>query len=195
MIDGRDTIDLPSIGTWLLEVLDPHPERPGLIETPSRFARAWMAKTAGYDQHPKHIIKLFTPETTTVRGMCMVRDIEVESTCEHHLERIWGYAHIGYVPGTHVVGLSKFKRLVDVFARRLQVQERLTAQIADTLQELLEPQGVGVVIEARHACMEVRGIQVRGQVTITSELRGCFYHDASTRSEFLALARASSKHY
>jgi GTP cyclohydrolase I len=195
MADDRQTIDLPSIGAWLIEVLDPAASRPGLADTPARFAKAWVAKTAGYAQDPRSIVKLFEPETSNVRGMCMVRDIEVESVCEHHLERIWGYAHIAYVPGTHVLGLSKFKRIVDVFARRLQVQERLTAEIADALQELLQPQGVGVVIEARHACMEVRGIQVRGQVTITSELRGCFYDDASTRSEFLALARASSKHY
>ena len=134
---------------------------------------------------------MFEPEVQTVRGMVVVRDIEIETVCEHHLERVWGYAHIGYVPKGRVIGLSKLSRVASVFSRRLQIQERLAANIADALLEHLEPQGVGVVIEARHACMEVRGIEQRGAATVTSELRGCFYDDATTRAEFLNLARTS----
>jgi GTP cyclohydrolase I len=166
-------------------------ERDGTRETPARATSAWLEKTRGYALDPAEHFKTFETEATSVRGMVIVRDIEVESMCEHHLERIWGYAHIGYLPTKHVLGLSKFSRVVNVFARRLQVQERLTAEIADCLMDNLEPAGVGVVLEARHGCMETRGIQRRGQTTVTSELRGCFYSDPTTRAEFLALARTA----
>lgn len=164
--------------------------RDGTYQTPFRAARAWYEKTRGYDEDPNDHFTVFEAEKD-VRGMIVVRDIEIESICEHHLERIWGYAHIAYVPRGKIIGLSKLTRVAEVFARRLQVQERLTAQIADCLSHGLGGHGVGVVIEARHACMEARGIRRRGQVTVTSELRGCFYDEASTRAEFLALARTS----
>lgn len=177
----------------LLETVDGEiAERPGLAETPARAAAAWREKTSGYRVDTENLFKTFDTELNSVRGMVVVRDIEIESMCEHHLERIWGYAHIGYVPNSRVLGLSKFHRVVDALARRLVVQERLTASIADTISRLLVPQGVGVVIEARHACMEARGIKRRGSVTMTSELRGCFYSDATTRAEFLSLARTTN---
>jgi GTP cyclohydrolase I len=156
-------------------------------------ARAWCEKTRGYETNIEALFKRFEKGAENVRGMVLVRDIEIESLCEHHLERIWGYAHIGYIPKSHVLGLSKFYRVANAFARRLQLQERLTAQIADSIMTNLLPEGVGVVIEARHACMEARGITKRGQVTVTSELRGVFYDDATTRAEFLSLARTSKQ--
>ena len=175
----------------LLQFIGEDPSREGLRETPARFLRAWQHKTKGYKEDAAQHLKVFEPEVQTVRGMVVVRDIEIETVCEHHLERVWGYAHIGYVPKGRVIGLSKLSRVASVFSRRLQIQERLAANIADALLEHLEPQGVGVVIEARHACMEVRGIEQRGAVTVTSELRGCFYDDSTTRAEFLNLARTS----
>jgi GTP cyclohydrolase I len=160
-------------------------------DTAERAALAWTTKTEGYTDSVQAHVSAFETQAN-VRGLIVVREIEIESTCEHHLERIWGYAHVGYIPRAgRVLGLSKFHRVANVFARRLQLQERLTAQIADALDDVLSPQGVGVVIEARHACMEVRGIMRRGQVTTTSELRGVIYDDAATRAEFLALARTS----
>lgn len=163
---------------------------PGVMDTPGRAAAAWFEKTRGYKQDPGEVFKTFESAKGS-QGMIIVRDIEVESMCEHHLERIWGYAHIGYIPNERILGLSKFSRLVDIFARRLQIQERLTSQIADMLVQRLAPQGVGVVIEARHGCIESRGVNKRGQVALTSELRGCFYEDAATRAEFISLAKTT----
>ena len=188
-----NTISLPEMFERLIRSREGNdaPLRAGLVETPMRATQAWFAKTRGYEGDVSTHFKSFEPETNTVRGMVLVRDIEIESLCEHHLERIWGYAHIAYVPIKHVLGLSKFHRVADAFARRLQIQERLTANIADAFMQHLVPLGVGVVIEARHACMESRGIERRGAITITSELRGCFYDDPTTRSEFLSLARTN----
>jgi GTP cyclohydrolase I len=191
-----DFMDEVAKGTYrMLAVTDPNPRRDGLIDTPQRVARAWAEKMQGYaydDTQIEALLKTFDAENDDVRGMCVVRDIEVESTCEHHLERIWGHAHIGYLPQGRVLGLSKLQRLVTALSRRLQVQERLTAMIANTMQKHVTHH-VGVVLECRHACMEVRGVRVRGQVTCTSELRGVFYSDPIVRNEFLALTRESRK--
>jgi GTP cyclohydrolase IA len=161
----------------------------GCEETPDRAANAWFEKTSGYEVSITELFKKFIVPSDSVKGMVVIRDIEIESICEHHLERIWGYAHIGYIPDGHVLGLSKFHRIVDAFARRLNVQEMLTAVIADSIMAHLAPQGVGVVVEARHACMESRGIRRRGSVTLTSELRGCMFDDSTSRAEFLSLAK------
>lgn len=163
--------------------------RAGLQETPLRFMRAWREKTMGYNMHPEDELKVFTDGVENVDEMVVVRDVAVESICEHHLERIWGVAHVAYIPSNHIVGLSKIYRLVNAFARRLQVQERLTQQVAHTLNDVLKPVGVGVVLECRHACMEARGICQRGQVTVTSALLGAFKDKPEARAEFLSLAR------
>ena len=171
----------------LLQYIGEDVQRGGLLETPKRFLKAWKEKTVGYQQKPEDVLKVFEDGAENYDEMIVVRDIEIESVCEHHLERVWGVAHIGYIPDGKIIGLSKFSRIADVFARRLQVQERLTVQICDAIEEHLKPLGVGVVIEARHACMEVRGIKRRGQTTVTSALRGVFKEDGNARAEFLKL--------
>jgi GTP cyclohydrolase I len=175
----------------ILASTEPGIVREGTVDSAERAARAWIEKTSGYTDNDKIVEMMRTFEVeSTVRGMIIIRDIEVESMCEHHFERVWGVAHIGYIPRGRVLGLSKFSRVVDVLSRRLQVQERLTASIADTIESHLQPLGVGVVLVARHACMEARGIRRRGQTTLTHELRGVMMTDASARSEFLARAHA-----
>ncbi len=176
------------IPTRLIQYIGEDPTRGGLIDTPDRFLKAWKEKTVGYDQDPSDIMKVFTDGAESYDEMIIVKDIEIESVCEHHLERIWGVAHIAYIPDGKIVGLSKMFRLAEIFSRRLQVQERLTSQIAESLENILKPKGVGVVIEARHACMESRGICRRGQTTITSALKGVFKNHPETRAEFLKLA-------
>lgn len=170
----------------ILAALDPEPERQGLEDTPSRVAKAMRFYCQGYEQDPKEVIggALFDPETDE---MVVVRDIELYSLCEHHLAPFFGKAHVAYVPSGKIVGLSKIARLVDVFARRLQVQERLTQQIARALDEVLSPKGVGVVIEASHLCMMMRGVQKQNSSTTTSCLLGLFKSDQRTRAEFLDL--------
>jgi len=170
----------------LLVHIGENPERGGLLETPARFLKAWKQKTSGYGEDPSIHIKAFEDGSEHYDEMIVISGIEIESSCEHHLERIWGVAHIGYIPNGKVLGLSKFYRIVNTFARRLQVQERLTVQVADCIMKELEPLGFGIVIEARHACMEVRGIQKRGQVTTTSSLKGKFL-ESEVRNEFLNL--------
>ena len=164
--------------------------RPGTEDTPRRVADAWMEWTSGYEQNPADVLKAFKDGADGYDQLILVRDIPMYSTCEHHLAAFFGRVHVGYIPNGKIVGLSKIPRLVDVFARRLQVQERLTKQIADALQEHLDPKGVGVVIEARHLCMESRGIAKTGTVTITSALRGCLLTEPSARAEFLQLTRS-----
>lgn len=167
----------------------------GVHDTPVRAANAWIEKTRGYGQHPTDVLRSFINERSTDKraGMIVVQDIEFESMCEHHLERVWGLAYVAYIPHKHVLGLSKFSRLIDVYARRLQLQERLTHQIADAIEQYLQPVGVGVVLVARHGCMEARGIQRRGQRTTTSEMRGCFYDEDNTRAEFLKLINTNKE--
>ena len=159
--------------------------REGLLETPKRFAAAWRHYTRGYSQDPKAVLKEFGDGAATYDEMVIVQGIQIHSLCEHHLAPIFGVAHIGYIPRGKIVGLSKLSRLADVFAGRLQVQERLTRQIADALNEHLDPVGVGVMLQCRHLCMEARGIQKMGTITTTTAMYGALRKDASARAEFL----------
>jgi len=172
-----------------LELLGEDPERPGLAKTPERVALSLAWLTRGYEQNARKVIgdALFDE---THENMVMVRDIELYSLCEHHMLPFYGKAHVAYIPNGRIVGLSKLPRIVDVFAQRLQVQERLTDQIAEAICEILDPRGVGVVIEAYHLCMMMRGVQKQNSKTITSALRGVFRDDPKTRDEFLRLAHA-----
>ena len=174
-----------------LTMLGEDPERDGLRKTPERVASAMSWLTRGYAQSPMDAIgdALFEEDHSS---MVMVRDIELYSMCEHHLLPFFGKAHIAYIPNGKIVGLSKLPRVVEVFARRLQVQERLTEQIAEALDDVLKPRGVGVVIEAVHLCMMMRGVEKQNSRTITSALRGSFRDDAMTRDEFLRLAWSPS---
>lgn len=174
----------------VLAHLDPNPNRPGLDDTPNRVARMYVEElTRGYEQDPKALLsRTFAAEGYA--GQVIVRDVPVYSLCEHHLMPFVGKAHVGYFPGKRVVGLSKIARVVDVFARRLQIQERLTEQIARALHDALDPRGVIVVVEAEHFCMTFRGVQAPGALTTTSTVRG-LYDDNSEgeKDEFLSLIR------
>lgn len=176
----------------LLETLEgKDANRPGLAETPARVAKAWLTQWgAGYLQSPEDVLKVFEDGAEGVNELVLVDNIPVYTHCEHHLAPFFGVAHIGYIPNKRIVGLSKFKRLVDVFACRLQVQERLTVQIADAIQQYLDPIGVGVVITCRHMCMESRGVRTKGSTTTTSALRGALFEDPRARSEFMSLVNA-----
>lgn len=175
----------------LLQYIGEDPNREGLLETPKRVAKAWKEWTSGYDVDPRAILKTFEDGAEGTDTMVLQTNVPVYSHCEHHLAAIFGVAHIAYIPRKRVVGLSKVKRLVDVFAKRLQVQERLTQQIADSLQDHLDPLGVGVILKCRHMCMESRGIHQHGIETITSALRGTMKDEQSCRAEFLALIEMS----
>lgn len=171
----------------LLKLIGEDPDREGLRETPARFLKALSEYTSGYRQKPEEILKVFEDGAQSADEMVIVRDIPVYSLCEHHLAPFFGKAHVGYVPDKRILGLSKISRLVEVFSRRLQVQERLTNQIADALATHLMPLGVAVVIECRHMCMESRGVRHSGAMTATSALRGSIKTNADTRKEFLSL--------
>jgi GTP cyclohydrolase I len=162
--------------------------REGLRETPARVAKAWDHWTSGYGQDPASVLKTFEDGGERYDQMVLVRDIPVYSKCEHHLADIFGTASVAYIPQGRVVGLSKLSRVVDMYARRLQVQERMTQQIADALWEHLAPRGVGVIIRARHMCMESRGICQQGHHTVTCALHGVFRDDLAAREEFMKLA-------
>lgn len=168
----------------LLIEIGEDPAREGLIKTPKRVARAWEYMTQGYTREIQDVINgaVFHEHA---EGMVIVRDIEFYSLCEHHLLPFFGVAHIGYIPDKKLIGLSKLPRILDVFARRLQLQERLTQQVADTLFKLLEPRGLGVVIEAQHMCMQMRGVEKTRSFTTTSSVLGEFRDEAETRAEFL----------
>lgn len=172
-----------------LELLGEDPEREGLLKTPERVALSLAWLTRGYEQDARKVIGDALFEESH-ENMVMVRDIELYSLCEHHMLPFYGKAHVAYIPNGKIVGLSKLPRIVDVFAQRLQVQERLTDQIAEAICEILDPLGVGVVIEAYHLCMMMRGVQKQNSKTITSALRGVFRDDPKTRDEFLRLAHA-----
>lgn len=163
--------------------------REGLNETPARAAKAWEFWTSGYSVNIEKLLKVFEDGAENYDQMVTVKDIPIYSKCEHHLADIFGTVTISYIPNGKIVGLSKLSRLADAFARRLQVQERLTAQIADALQQHLNPKGVGVLVKARHLCMESRGICQQGHHTITTALRGVILDEPSTRAEFMSLAR------
>lgn len=171
----------------LLEFVGEDASREGLKETPARVAKAWKHWCSGYGKKPEDILKVFTDGAKGVDEMVVIRDIPLYSTCEHHLAAIFGTATVAYIPNGKIVGLSKINRLVDLFARRLQVQERLTNQIADALVEHLQPLGVGVIIKARHLCMESRGVCQQGHHTITSALRGVIKGKPEARAEFMGL--------
>ena len=173
----------------LLTSLGEDPDRPGLVETPARVSKAWKHWTSGYDQDPMTLLKAFEDGAEQYNELIVVRGIPVYSHCEHHLAPFFGKATIGYLPNGKIVGLSKLTRLVDCFAKRLQVQERMTIQIANALMEVLEPKAVGVVIKCRHLCMESRGIRTPGEETITSAMLGELQPNLGLRTEFLALAR------
>ncbi|GAC1415773.1 MAG: GTP cyclohydrolase I FolE [Gemmatimonadaceae bacterium] len=170
-----------------LALIGEDPEREGLIKTPQRVANAMKFLTQGYSSSAEEVVGkgIFEEEHD---NMIMVRDIELYSLCEHHMLPFFGKAHVAYIPNGKIVGLSKIPRIVDVYARRLQVQERLTEQIAEGLCRVLNPSGVGVVIEAYHLCMMMRGVEKQNSKTITSSLRGAFREDPKTRDEFLRLA-------
>ena len=172
----------------MLRQMDPEPTREGLRDTPRRVEKAFLHYTSGYAQDPKKVIgdALFAAETDE---MVVVKDIEIYSLCEHHLAPFFGKAHVAYIPSGKIVGLSKIARVVDIYARRLQVQERLTMQVAQALDEVLKPRGVGVVIEASHLCMMMRGVEKQNSKTVTSCLLGLFRKDERTRAEFLQLVR------
>lgn len=172
----------------LLRELDPEPHREGLRDTPRRVEKAFRFYTSGYSQDPQKVIgdAMFTAATDE---MVVVKDIELYSLCEHHLAPFFGKAHVAYIPAGKIVGLSKIARVVDIFARRLQVQERLTMQVAEALQQVLQPRGVGVVVEAAHLCMMMRGVEKQNSKTVTSCLLGLFRKDERTRAEFLQLVR------
>ncbi len=173
----------------LLAHLGEDPDRQGLMETPHRVEKAWKHWTSGYRQNPADILKVFEDGAEQYSELILVRGIPVYSHCEHHLAPFFGTATIGYVPDGKIVGLSKLTRLVDCFARRLQVQERLTMQVAEALMTHLAPLSIGVIIRCRHMCMESRGIQVNGEETITSALLGEMRTNQALRGEFMALAR------
>jgi GTP cyclohydrolase I len=170
-----------------LELIGEDPDREGLVKTPERVAKSLRWLTRGYETDVRDVVgdALFAEDH---ESMVMVRDIELYSLCEHHMLPFFGQAHVAYIPNGRIVGLSKLPRIVEAFARRMQVQERLTEQIADAIDELLAPKGVGVVIEAVHLCMMMRGVEKQNSRTITSALRGRFRECPMTRSEFLDLA-------
>lgn len=163
------------------------PAREGLLDTPARVARAYEEFFAGYEQEPEEILARTFSEVEGYDEMIVMIDIRFESHCEHHMVPVIGKAHIGYLPDRRVVGISKLARLVEVYARRLQIQEKMTVQIADTLHAVLQPKGVAVVIEAAHQCMTTRGVHKPGVGLVTSRMVGAFREDPSTRREFLAM--------
>ena len=173
----------------MLEGIGEDPQREGLLKTPERVARSLRFLTRGYSENPEELLKnaVFTE---SYDEMVVVRDIDLFSMCEHHLLPFFGKAHVAYIPDGKIVGLSKLARVVEVFARRLQVQERLTQQIRDAIQTVLNPKGVGVVIEAKHLCMVMRGVEKLNSVTTTSAMSGQFITSQSTRSEFLRLIKS-----
>jgi len=164
------------------------PTREGLINTPSRVRKAYEFLTRGYKEDPEAMLKdaLFT---VTYDEMVIVKDVEMFSLCEYHMLPFFGKVHVAYIPNGKVIGLSKIPRLIETFSRRLQIQERLTTQIAETIQKVIQPQGVGVVIEARHLCMMMRGVEKQHSAAVTSSMLGCFREEQETRTEFLSLIR------
>jgi len=174
-----------------LSLVGEDPEREGLLKTPSRVAKAMLWMTQGYKQDARQVIgdAMFTEAHS---NMIVVRDIELYSMCEHHMLPFFGKAHVAYIPDGRIVGLSKLARVVDIYARRLQVQERMTEEIAQALTDVLKPKGVGVVIEAAHLCMMMRGVQKQNSKTVTSAVRGSFRDDHKTRDEFLRFTQAGS---
>jgi GTP cyclohydrolase I len=182
----KNTEQLSGLYKQVLEIIDPDPTREGVHDTPMRVAKAMQFLTHGYNLDPKEILTsaMFTED---YQQMVLVKDIEVYSMCEHHMIPFFGKAHVAYIPNGRITGLSKIARVVDAYARRLQVQERLTMEIRDCIAEALNPLGVAVVIEAHHLCMMMRGVQKQNSVTTTSAFKGIFLKDPRTREEFIHL--------
>ncbi|MFN8509520.1 MAG: GTP cyclohydrolase I FolE [Deinococcaceae bacterium] len=185
MTQSKLPAGLDSLTQSWLETIGENPNREGLLKTPDRVAKAWQYMTGGYTQNLFEVANdaVFAAEGS---GMVVIKDIEFYSMCEHHLLPFFGRVHVGYIPNQKILGLSKFARIADMFSRRLQVQERITTQIAEAIHELLEPQGVAVVLEGIHLCMAMRGVQKQQSSTTTSCMLGVFRDDSRTRSEFLS---------
>jgi len=175
----------------LLIEIGENPDREGLLKTPERSMQSWKFLTRGYEDSPDDIINqaVFHSE---VNNMVIVRDIEVYSLCEHHMLPFFGRCHIGYIPHDKLLGVSKLCRIVDLYARRLQIQERLTAQIAKEINSSIDAEGIGVVMECRHLCMMMRGVQKQNSVMTTSSVLGCFHDESATRAEFLSLIQQNT---
>ena len=187
--DGRpDRADVEAAFRTIIRWSGDDPERDGLIETPARVARAFEEFFVGYTQDPVEILKKTFEEIEGYDEMIVLRGIRFESHCEHHMAPIIGQAWVGYVPSGRVVGISKLARVVEVYAKRLQIQEKMTAQIANTINDVLQPQGVGVIIKASHHCMTSRGVHKPGSDLVTSRMLGCFRDNPLTRQEFLSMA-------
>ena len=184
----------PELLRELILRLGEDPDRDGLLRTPERTAQALQFLTKGYKEDPDKLLQgaLFS---VSYDEMVIVRDIEMFSLCEHHMLPFFGKVHVAYIPNGRVIGLSKIPRLVDAFSRRLQVQERLTTEIAETIQKAIQPQGVGVVIEARHLCMMMRGVEKQHSSAVTSSMLGAFREEQETRDEFLTLIRSPGGHW
>ncbi|MEE2932164.1 MAG: GTP cyclohydrolase I FolE [Pseudomonadota bacterium] len=176
----------------LIQWAGDNPEREGLVDTPARFVRAWEEYFSGYNEDPVEVLERTFQETGGYDEMVVLRDIEFFSHCEHHVVPIIGKVHVAYLPSNRVIGISKLARVVEIFARRLQIQEKLTAQIAQTIDEVLEPKGVGVVVQAQHQCMTTRGVKKSGVSMITSHMLGAFRDDSKTRREFLSFIEGAS---
>ena len=183
MFENEKIADLTKL---LLKEIGEDPNREGLIKTPSRVSKAWSFFSRGYNQDVDEIINdaIFNENA---KDMVVVRDVEFFSLCEHHLIPFFGKAHVAYIPNGKVVGLSKIPRIIDMFSRRLQVQERLTRQIAETIQDVLEPIGVAVILEGQHMCMQMRGVEKQNSLTTTSSMLGKFRQSDRTRAEFLSI--------
>lgn len=173
----------------ILRIIGEDPNREGLLETPARVVKAWREWFSGYDQDPMSVFKSFADGAEGYQEMVVLDNIPVHSHCEHHMAPFIGTATVAYIPQGRIVGLSKIPRLVDIFAHRLQVQERLTQQIADAMMEGLQPKGVGVVLRCEHSCMSSRGVRKAGIGTTTSALRGVFFSEPAVRAEFLSLSK------
>lgn len=184
--DAENIEELSTIYRRVLELIGEDPEREGLVRTPSRVAKAMNFLTNGYNMNAEEILKsaMFKEE---YRQMVIVKDIDLYSMCEHHMLPFFGKAHVAYIPNGYITGLSKIARVVEAFSRRLQVQERLTTQIRNCIQDTLNPLGVAVVIEAQHMCMQIRGVQKQNSVTTTSAFTGIFLKELNTREEFVHL--------
>ena len=187
-----DRTDAEEAVRTLLRWAGDDPEREGLLDTPARVARAFEEWFAGYREDPMQFLERTFEEVEGYDEMVVLRDIRLESYCEHHLAPILGKIHIGYMPDKRVVGISKLARVADAYAKRLQIQEKLTAQIANTIDEVLEPRGVAVVVEAVHHCMTTRGVHKHGVSLVTSRMLGAFREDPSTRREFLSMVNHNS---
>ena len=185
-MNGDNFEKIESIILDLLKEIGEDPEREGLQKTPHRVAKSWATFVKGYKQTPEEVVgdAIFNEQCDEVIA---VKDIDFFSLCEHHLLPFKGVAHVGYLPEKKIIGLSKIPRIVDIYARRLQVQERLTQQVADALQDVLSPKGVAVVIEAEHLCMQMRGVEKKSSFMITSAVRGAFRENNKTREEFLSI--------